>query len=462
MIFKRRARHRFIWGGMIVFIGTVLYFVYAKYIIHQYSFLGPSWHARHLVVPIEQLIKKPWLIIKCWDLRKQEYFLSLFNCLGFIPLLSPMILLGLPILLQNLIISNVQATRHLWHTTLIIPFVFISFTYGIKTLLNIVKKYPYLKTLLVIFIIFPISFTGFLFYNEMFLQPFIEEECNLSYIPAEYKYYKRIKDWLSGEDSLYVCNIFLATLSNRKEIYWQYNYAEPKKIDTDFVFYNPKQLRYEEDEIFILPLLLKNYTILYNDHDLMFLGRNDIIKKDTIISFSPEDIYDFQYNLSNTKMEHYIDSNGALCVELFFDGDNCEDEYVQIKKDKLDLSFKRDSSKFLQLLLTFAVEDPELQTIEIVLGLDTNQDGNVDKYVKQITPQEIVGGMNEWHVPLDEILEDTYKSEEVSILDLEIYPHKLWNVDCSSQDKNKVYKFWLYGLEIIELYKKDNGDLVEK
>lgn len=440
LIFKRDIKYNFIWGSLIIVYACSLWFIATKYIMPYFSGIKGA-HTWHLLIGFEDIFLRPWKIIGCLDLEKKQYFLSLFKCLGFIPLLHPIIILGSPNFLQNLVTTNLQTICHLWHTAVAIPFIFIGFIYGIYNLLKISKKCPLFSSLITIWIIFPVIVECLHGYYNAFMKPFYENRLYLSYMPEEYKYFKRIKDWLRDDDSLCTINAFLPNLSNRKEIYWVYDYSKPEQIDTDFILYAPKY-RYGEEVLFNEPILSKKYTMLYNSHELFFMGRSNKLDRE-IICFNGLDIFNFKYGLSNVKMNNYIDSGKALSIELYFDGNSREDEFVQIRNDKINMPL--DYSSFHRLYLIFEIEDPKIQTVEVVLGLDLNRDGNVDRYIKDIFPEKVSNGIIKWDIDLEGLLEeDIYKNKKVNILELEIYPHKIWNIDCSSKKKKRYYKFSIY------------------
>lgn len=71
------------------------------------------------------------------------YLLKIFSPLGFIPLLSPLLLFSLPDLVLNLLSSNASLHQiYYQYTSAITPFVFISAVFGIRNLKKLIPKIP--------------------------------------------------------------------------------------------------------------------------------------------------------------------------------------------------------------------------------------------------------------------------------------------------------------------------------
>lgn len=154
-----------------------------------------------------------------------------------------------------------------------------------------------------------------------------------------------------------------------------------------------------------------------------------------IWSFSPSKV---SCDYSSTK-------NGILFLSLYFDGDSKEDEYIKMRREGINV----DLEKYPWLDLNYKVDDPKVQTIEIVLGIDFNRDGVVDSHRKSIYPNPTSTDFDTFHYNiLENVKEDFPDKEYYNLIELELYPHKFWGVDCTSAEKKRNYKFYIKNLKI--------------
>ena len=92
------------------------------------------------------------------------YLISLFGPLAFIPLLSPLPLLAaLPLFAQHLLSSRASQFMIQYHYTAeLIPFIFVSFVFGIKTMLKVKLLYRYRGVLVTAILVCFLAFSYFL------------------------------------------------------------------------------------------------------------------------------------------------------------------------------------------------------------------------------------------------------------------------------------------------------------
>jgi uncharacterized membrane protein len=94
---------------------------------------GASW--------VGSLFREPHLIIsKVFTQGDGEYLFKLLSPVGFLPILSPIILaISTPILLTNMVGGGYMETIMYQYTALIIPFIFISSIYGLSKIYTAIK-----------------------------------------------------------------------------------------------------------------------------------------------------------------------------------------------------------------------------------------------------------------------------------------------------------------------------------
>lgn len=159
-----------------------------------------------------------------------------------------------------------------------------------------------------------------------------------------------------------------------------------------------------------------------------------------IINFStPENINLWKFSPSNTTYSYEFGKK-SLTINTYFDGDGQEDEFIQMRYDGFNIDLK----KYPFLNLDYAVQDADIQTIEIVVGIDINNDGKDERIVRDIITREKEG------IFTISILANTKSKYDdylyYNLVFVELYLHKKWYVDCSKKPKKGNYEFRLNSL----------------
>ncbi len=158
---------------------------------------------------------------------------------------------------------------------------------------------------------------------------------------------------------------------------------------------------------------------------------------------SLEEFEKWSFKPSNVTYNYFIEP-GILAVSAYFDGDSKEDEYVQMRREGL----KIDLEEYSWFDLTYKVEDPKVQTIEVVLGIDFDRDGVVDVYIKGIYPRPAATRFDKFsYNVLGKVKRRFPDKGHYDLLELELYPHKLWRVDCKSFKRRGKYEFHIKNME---------------
>lgn len=145
-----------------------------------------------------------------------------------------------------------------------------------------------------------------------------------------------------------------------------------------------------------------------------------------------------------------VSQEESLIVKTYFDGNDREDEYLQIKKSGLAVDIK----EVPYFNIEYKVENSSVQTIEIVFHLDFDNNGSVDGAIVGLYPKPAQTEFSNYLLDIYEIAKERFPEKENYIIrELEIYPHKIWWTDCSSDRKGE-YKFWIK--EVI-FYEKTDG-----
>lgn len=162
-------------------------------------------------------------------LGKLKYFINLYKYLGYIPFISPLFLLAFPIMFLNLLFDEYAVVQHTWHSTLIIPFIFVSLIWGIA----------YFRKLHI-----PISIWLFCFmlffgaekFEAKYLKPFIENNLNIGIKPGIFYEYSGAQKCIPENKSIFTNFVLLPNLSNRERIFWIDTLSAVGKINTDYLF----------------------------------------------------------------------------------------------------------------------------------------------------------------------------------------------------------------------------------
>ncbi len=166
----------------------------------------------------------------------------------------------------------------------------------------------------------------------------------------------------------------------------------------------------------------------------------------------------WQITSSNASYEFSNTDLWFLRADIVFDGDGAEDELVRLTKD---LNVNLGQYKYLKML--YKLEDCQAQTIELILHLDTNGDGEPDEALRQYTNLPYTT-ISEYIWPVGEHAAAVYPAGgNISVKRIEIYFHKVWGVNCSGARK-KNYQFQLgkisfLNLEEITAYRYGNDRL---
>jgi len=150
--------------------------------------------------------------------------------------------------------------------------------------------------------------------------------------------------------------------------------------------------------------------------------------------------------------DYSINENRELVISSYFDGDSTEDEFVHMSNKKV----KVDLEKYPYFDLTYRIEDPEIQTIEIVAGIDFDRDGKVNEHIRGIYPKPVSIFWADFSYDLLSKAKAKFPDEKYyELVHLELYPHKLWRVDCSSSEKKGEYRFWIKNLKFYNYSQKE-------
>lgn len=85
----------------------------------------------------------------------------------------------------------------------------------------------------------------------------------------------------------------------------------------------------------------------------------------------------WSFDSSGVAYEYSMAEGGLLELSIHLDGDRNEEEFVEMRRKDLNL----DLEKYLYFGLTYRLQDPGLQVIDVVFGVDFDDDGMVDEYI---------------------------------------------------------------------------------
>jgi hypothetical protein len=155
------------------------------------------------------------------------------------------------------------------------------------------------------------------------------------------------------------------------------------------------------------------------------------------ISIAARDLMKAEYKANNVTYK-LVNTAGKLILNTRFDGLPCEDEYIQIKIKDLNV----DLQKFPRFSIEYLLDDPIVQMIEFVFGIDCDGDNIVDGYIRGLRTNDPCAGSKVYNVNLlDKAKRCFLEQKAYKVILVEIYCHKVWGVDCNVKRLNKNYKF---------------------
>jgi len=177
------------------------------------------------------------------------------------------------------------------------------------------------------------------------------------------------------------------------------------------------------------------------------------------------DLFQDKRNLKKIKIEGIncdYDSDvdeGVLKIGAYFDGE--EDEFVKVHYtnpgaellehmgEKVFGESYIDLEKYPYLALTYDVQEPLVQTVQVVFRIRTKK-GRNDHY---LVSSYLKPASKEIDTSIFNLLKTAKKSfpnaKHYYLTHLEILPHKIWGVDCSKKNKGK-YLFNFYDIKMID------------
>ncbi len=156
-----------------------------------------------------------------------------------------------------------------------------------------------------------------------------------------------------------------------------------------------------------------------------------------------KELVHWSFSASNVTYKYVADADDILVVTSYFDGNAQEDEYVRLSAEGLYI----DLEQYPIVSMRYGVEDPQVQTIEIVLGLDLDGDNVVDEHLKGIYPKRGSGPFETFTYKAYKKAQSLYPNRPVyRVVKVELYPHKLWETDCSDPEREGDYMSWIAAL----------------
>lgn len=160
--------------------------------------------------------------------------------------------------------------------------------------------------------------------------------------------------------------------------------------------------------------------------------------------YRKEELDNWTFRPENISFNYGIIGFNELLVLTNFDGDKHEDEYLQMRNKNLRV----DLTTHPYLDLTYKIVDPNVQTIEIVAGIDFDKDEIVDGHIRGLYPNPASAFWTKYSYNIYAKAVKIFPNKKnYDLIFLEIYPHKLWGVDTSTYSKRGLYTFWLKNLK---------------
>lgn len=454
LLFKKSIPGNRLKGALLFLVGIIIPIVYTRLVAVRFCINNEYVPFReHYGYWLEMGITHPLVLKSLFFPKKWLYYLRFFGMLGFLPLFSKEVIFIIPGILQNIFadlhlsqwFEDVSGfiTMHIWHNAVILPFLFISF---ICTAGKIFKN-KWGKFYLSIIIILNLGCGIGDFYFSV-ISPYVKNRLWQLSKPKEYKEFLDIKKYLHSSWPVVVHYPLFNGFWDFERTYVSslYNkyYAPIDKIDyavwakekdyrqRDYVADNREVIRDMLPEEFI--------PLIANDGYVIMARKKEGVKSGIDFSLLSDKIRIQPFNVKY----RFQPKRYAVIFEAYFDGPAVEDEYVQLKMPPLDISL--DNVNWMAL--DYEIDDPLVQTIEVVVGVDKNNDLEADFWARGLYPGRAEVEQGEFIIPLYRILREDFRNKDkYKIVAIEIYPHKRWKVDCSGRDE-----WYTFELDKIRFY----------
>jgi len=446
--------HRLI--GLFIFIVSIAmcYFLIEYYLPkhNQLGFYGysPLGGKQKLL----EMFSSPQLLFCSSEPDRRIFFVQYFKCLGYIPLFSSMILLALPFLLQNWLTDIIATVVHIWHSTFIIPFLFVSLIYAVYYFNKIFRKSSFIINIwLGCFILFN---GGIVFYDEIVCS-FLNNRLYINLKPKIYNEYQRAEKYLQKHKSVFTHFALLPNMTNREKLYWRSTMPVANDINTDYLFLSPPLLVTDPSAQPLINDVIKfdRYLAIYSTKNFIVMAKKEKIEiRNKIVSdFSDiNEVKLWTIDAVNTKYKVNTTKEGSI-IKLEFNGNEKEDEFIQMKRVGLDI----DLEEYPYFYISYGIGDIHRQTIEMVFGIDTNGDRNVDFYVdKNFISKKIKKGEYAINV-FDAALKYCMDAHECNVREIILYPHKSYGINCA-KTKAREYNFNINKLGFYSCNLKKNNE----
>ncbi len=159
--------------------------------------------------------------------------------------------------------------------------------------------------------------------------------------------------------------------------------------------------------------------------------------------------------LSSLNTDYSLFPSEDFLLYAYFNGDSEEDEFVEIKRDGIEVDLE--SYPFLKLI--YSVNETDVQTIDIIAGMDFTGNGKVDEEVslrEEITSEDWeksfgisdeFKGFYQFEANLGELLRGRFPAkEQYSLVSLKVQLRKVPGFD--SSEREGVYKYYLKSIEL--------------
>lgn len=175
--------------------------------------------------------------------------------------------------------------------------------------------------------------------------------------------------------------------------------------------------------------------------------QNLLLSQGTPVLFTAEDILDWDYTPHNVSYRSKL-TDDILAVDVSFDGSSSEDEYVRLRKEGMNI----DINKYPFFIMDYKVVHPRIQTIEIMLGLDFDDDGQADEHLRGFRTIYPLAVYSQFKINIAEKIKYRFPTQKTcKVVLVEVYPHKLWRVDCSRGHHEGDYGFYIKNIKFTQM-----------
>lgn len=442
--------------GVCLFICSILYTVLFTKIVMPAICGFKKIHSLASYPSWKEILETPSVVFREYvSSAKIWSVVLLLISLGFLPAFSRITLLGAIGLLGDLLVKGSGfISKHPWHAVGFYQFFIIGSIYGLKNLKKFLGHFNREIQRGVYISLFSLAFFYSMFTNfyEWVVYPFFSKELYEAKVPRIYKEIELIKDKIPPGSTVLT---YRSVVSEFVDFYKPLLFKAGRGVDyerlarkVDYIVHPllSSLLTKAEEQKFLRLISVGKYALVYWTDGVELYCREDEYREKVAYFFDfvrDRDNLEKEWEIQPMRVTYdIVKDEEYLGFKVLFDGDDKEDEYLRLST-KIDVNFE----KFPLMEITSILPCWDIQVLEIIVGVDRNEDGIEDGEIKK-WEFDYTKSVLRWNIYQDLLVRypafTCYNGVRLSL-----HLHKIWWRDCSGR-KARSYDFYMKNLKILQ------------